>query len=77
MLSNGEKLNDPKGSRTPVLGLKIRCPRPLDDGAVDAGSLRKVSERRKRLRPDLQNFSPGDDCSTDLSAEYGCTHVTH
>ena len=33
---------DPTGSRTPVAGSKIRCPRPLDDGATAcrAGSLR-------------------------------------
>ena len=26
--------NTPTGSRTPVFGLRIRCPRPLDDGGV-------------------------------------------
>ena len=26
--------NTPKGSRTPVFGLRTRCPRPLDDGGV-------------------------------------------
>lgn len=24
----------PKGTRTPVNGLKTRCPKPLDDGTV-------------------------------------------
>ena len=28
------KNNTPKGSRTPVFGLRTRCPRPLDDGGV-------------------------------------------
>ena len=26
-------LGDPKGTRTPVPGVRGRCPRPLDDGA--------------------------------------------
>jgi hypothetical protein len=26
--------NDPEGIRTPVAGVKDRCPGPLDDGAV-------------------------------------------
>ena len=28
------KNSTPKGSRTPVFGLRTRCPRPLDDGGV-------------------------------------------
>ena len=32
--SNKEVTNTPKGSRTPVFGLRTRCPRPLDDGGV-------------------------------------------
>ena len=28
----------PTGSRTPVTGVKGRCPRPLDDGDVDEPS---------------------------------------
>ena len=27
-------LGDPKGTRTPVPGVRGRCPRPLDDGAI-------------------------------------------
>ncbi len=30
---------DPTGIRTPVHGLKGRCPRPLDDGAVEPLSI--------------------------------------
>ncbi len=29
----GLKPGDPKGTRTPVPGVRGRCPRPLDDGA--------------------------------------------
>lgn len=27
------QLGDPKGTRTPVAGVRGQCPRPLDDGA--------------------------------------------
>ena len=29
-----QQKDTPKGSRTPVFGLRTRCPRPLDDGGV-------------------------------------------
>ena len=29
---------DPKGTRTPVTGVRGQCPRPLDDGAVRASA---------------------------------------
>lgn len=28
------KLGSPKGSRTPVFGVRGRCPKPLDDGTT-------------------------------------------
>ncbi len=33
---------DPNGSRTRVAGMKARCPRPLDDGAVRAVRTLKI-----------------------------------
>ena len=36
-----ELLGDPKGTRTPVTGVRGRCPRPLDDGAKKSGPFLK------------------------------------
>ncbi len=48
------------GIRTPVLGLKIRCPRPLDDGAVyqqySTGE-EKIGVYGATLQRDFRKFS--------------------
>ena len=35
-------VGDPTGIRTPVIAVKGRCPRPLDDGDKQTGSLEKL-----------------------------------
>ena len=43
----------PKGIRTPVHGLRIRCPRPLDDGSLRSG-------QHSRAMPELSTRSVAD-----------------
>ena len=42
----------PKGSRTPVAGMKTRCPRPLDDGdtLVATSSFQALLQRGESVR---------------------------
>ena len=52
MRENLGVVNAPKGTRTPVAGLKSRCPRPLDDGG--SATRDDIGRRPRRQLPATQ-----------------------
>ncbi len=49
-------LGDPKGTRTPVTGVRGQCPRPLDDGAKLCCLITETAELVNTLLVVLDSF---------------------